>query len=256
MRLLIKPGTEAEPTVSFRPREFRGSRFRCLLATSQTKPKISKWLNALVHPHASVSEHDMQMPAGFACPDEAKLGETRGFLDDTQRERVASWWLAVRENANTPNWDLVSTCTIGGREGIILAEAKAHVSELKEDDCCAARNKDNYDKICSAIEDAAKELGNGWSLNPNGRYQLSNRFAWAWKIATLGKPVVLVYLGFLNAEEMQPQQPFNDAADWETHLRKYAKGYIPDDAWESPKIIGGVPLIPLIRSAEVNIRAL
>lgn len=254
MRSLIKPGTEAEPTVSFRPREFRGSRFRCLLATSQIKPRISEWLNALVHPHASVSEHDIHMPAGFARPEEAKLGETRDFLDDTQRERVVSWWLAAHENANTPNWDLVSTCTIGDREGLILAEAKAHVSELKEDDCCTARNKDNYNKICSAMDDASKELGNGWNLNPNGRYQLSNRFAWAWKIATLGKPVVLVYLGFLNAEEMQ--QPFNDATDWETRLRNYARGCVPDNAWESPKIIAGVPLIPLIRSAEVNIRAL
>ena len=28
---------------------------------------------------------------------------------------------------------------------------------------------------------------------------MSNRFAWAWKLADLGVPVVLVYLGFFRA---------------------------------------------------------
>lgn len=34
---------------------------------------------------------------------------------------------------------------------------------------------------------------------------MSNRFAWAWKLATMEVPVVLVYLGFLNATEMGDQ---------------------------------------------------
>jgi hypothetical protein len=36
-------------------------------------------------------------------------------------------------SANTPNWDLVSGCQIGNRQGLILVEAKAHEGELADD---------------------------------------------------------------------------------------------------------------------------
>ena len=42
-----------------------------------------------------------------------------------------------------------------------------------------------------------------WALSTRHHYQLSNRFAWSWKLAMLGVPVVLLYLGFLNAQDMQ-----------------------------------------------------
>jgi crotonobetainyl-CoA:carnitine CoA-transferase CaiB-like acyl-CoA transferase len=32
----------------------------------------------------------------------------------------------------------------------------------------------------------------GWSLSVDSHYQICNRFAWAWKIASLGVPVVLI----------------------------------------------------------------
>jgi len=245
--------TNAERDVAFQAREFRGSRFRCLLATCLPKAKFVDWLNSLIQPHAKVTEHDVYMPFGFSRPDEARLGETRGFLSEKQRECVTSWWLAVREKANTPNWDLLSTCMIEGREGLVLLEAKAHGGELKEHDCCGAKNEQNRKQICQAIEEASKALGSDWALKENGRYQLSNRFAWAWKIASLGKPVVLVYLGFLNANEMP--EPFQDDASWENCLRKYANGCVPQNAWNSDKIVVGTRLIPLIRSANVNVIA-
>ena len=35
------------------------------------------------------------------------------------------WWLAVASNnTRTPNWDIVTTCTIEGKPGIVLIEAK------------------------------------------------------------------------------------------------------------------------------------
>jgi hypothetical protein len=45
-------------------------------------------------------------------------------------------------------------------------------------------------------------LGSGFALSANSHYQLSNRFAFAWKVAKMGTPVVLLYLGFLDAQEM------------------------------------------------------
>jgi hypothetical protein len=31
---------------------------------------------------------------------------------------------------------------------------------------------------------------------------MSNRFTWAWKLAEFGKPIILIYLGFLACDEM------------------------------------------------------
>ncbi len=242
-----------EHQLTFEPREFRGSRFRCLLATSLPKPKFVEWMNSLIQPFAEVTVGDKYMPEGFFQPDEAKLGETKGFLDGDQRQTVTRWWLAVRRNANTPNWDFVSTCKVGEREGLVLLEAKAHAGELKPDDCCGARNQENRERISQAIGEASRALGSGWSLRADRCYQLSNRFAWSWKIASLGKPVVLVYLGFRNAHEMQER--FQDDAAWEHSLLEYADGCVPGTAWNSRIMVNGTPLIPLIRTADINVIA-
>lgn len=245
--------TNGERQVKFREREFRGSRFRCLLATSLPQPKFVEWINSVIRPFAEISERDIHMPEGFCSPEEARLGETSKFLNAEKRKILTDWWLAVSESANTPNWDLVSTCNVDGRDGLILLEAKAHNGELKPDDCCGAKEPRNREQIYQAVEEASKALGTGWSLKADHCYQLSNRFAWAWKAASLGVPVVLVYLGFLNAVEMP--QPFQDHADWERRLHEYADGSMPRNVWNSRVTIGGTPLIPLIRSTDVNVLA-
>jgi hypothetical protein len=208
-------------------------------------------MNSLIQPFAEVTVGDRYTPGGFLRPDEAKLGETKGFLDPDERETVTRWWLAVRGNANTPNWNLVSTCKIGGRDGLVLLEAKAHAGELKRADRCGAGNQQNSERIIEAIGEASKALGNGWSLRADRCYQLSNRFAWSWKVASLGKPVVLVYLGFLNACEMP--EHFQDDAAWEHSLVEYAGGCVPPTAWNSRIMVNGTPLIPLIRPANVSV---
>jgi hypothetical protein len=74
------------------------------------------------------------------------------------------------------------------------------------------------------------------------------------KVATLRVPVVLVYLGFLHAREMD--QAFLGHGAWEDCLLRYAEGCVPRGAWISDSItISGTPLIPLIRSAHVNVTA-
>jgi hypothetical protein len=239
--------------IRFEKRGFHGSRYRCLMATHQPRPVVVTFLNSLVQPSAEVSDEDRYMPEGFCKPDEAKLGETSGFLTDEQREIATSWWLAVRQHANTPNWDIVSTCKIAGQRGLMLVEAKAHVGELKPNDCCGAGNEKNRQRIGVAIADAKQNLGEGWSLSVDSHYQLSNRFAWAWKVASLGVPVVLVYLGFLNANEMV--KPFTSHRAWENCLLTYAHGIVPRHFWNSGALnVNGVPMIPLICSADVNVK--
>jgi hypothetical protein len=243
---------EKRDKLCFEKREFKGSRFRCLLVTHQPKPTVLAFLNSLVGPFATVSPDDRFMPEGFCKPDEARLGETPGFLFDEQRRIVANWWLAVPERANTPNWDIVATCKVAGRGGLLLVEAKAHASELKPIDCCGATNEDNRQQIKEAIAEASEKLGEGWHLSSEPHYQLSNRFAWAWKLASLEVPVVLIYLGFLMAEEMR--DPLANHEAWERCLLTYAEGTVPRSVWNASHIrVKGTPVIPLIRSAEVNV---
>ena len=187
---------------------------------------------------------------------EARLGKAPKFLTDEQRETVTSWWLAHRRRANTPNWDIACTATIDGRESLILVEAKAHSSELKVKGKRSG-NQENHDKIGSAIQQANDGLNAvlpGWALSRDSHYQLANRFAWSWQIASLGVPVVLVYLGFLRAEEMCDQgEPFADADAWESFGKEYSQGIVPGAAWNTQLLIQGTPLQALLCSIKVDL---
>jgi hypothetical protein len=96
-----------------------GSRARCVLLTNGSKETVATRLSGLAAPFASVDPQlDFWMPRGFADPHEARLGEALSFLSSEQREAVTAWWLAVRQHANTPNWDIASTATIHGATGL------------------------------------------------------------------------------------------------------------------------------------------
>jgi hypothetical protein len=210
-------------------RERRGSRPRCILLTDGSNEDVARRLSALAAPFAIIdSDHHRWMPRGFAEPKEPKLGDALSFLSDEHREAMTAWWLAVRERANTPNWDIASTATINGTEGLLLVEAKAHTAEIKTDGKAAGGRAENHSRIGAACREANAALNSvlpGWNLWIGSHYQLCNRFAWAWKLASLGVPVVLVYLGFLHAEEMQDQgHPFTDAKQWERLLRGHSEG--------------------------------
>jgi len=64
-----------------------------------------------------------------------------------------------------------------------------------------------------------------------------------WKIASLGIPIVLVYLGFLNAVEMVDRgKTFESNAKWKACLMDYAKGVIPSDARGNRFEVAGTPV--------------
>jgi len=227
----------------------RGSFPCCLLFMEGKEAVVADSLTKLVGlPEVHVEAKDLWMPRGLPLLkadgtwdkspiEEAKLGESEGFLSKAQREEVTRWWLAVRERANTPNWDIASTCTIEGKAGLLLVEAKAHDKELKEDG--KPRDEDasegsiaNHEQIGRAIAEASAELNKtmaGWNLSCDSHYQLANRFAWAWKIASMGVPVVLVYLGFVGAKDVNDLgEPFVDGADWTRVLMEHSRGIVPE----------------------------
>ena len=112
---------------------------------------------------------------------------------------------------------------------------------------------ENHKRIGEAITEAnngLKQVADGsWNLSIDSHYQLSNRFAWAWKLATLGIPVVLVYLGFLKAKDM-PKPCFSDKAGWERALKEHCDGIVDNSYWGKVLDIAGTPLIPLIQAIE------
>lgn len=246
---------DGENTITLCAREFKGSRLRCLLLTSQVPEEVAEFLSALVSPHAEIKPAMKWAPRGFLEPDEAKLGETAGFLSEKDRLTLTQWWLAKPGRANTPNWDLVSECRIGNSSGLILVEAKAHEGELGDDSCGAI--KDNGVSIQAALAQATaawNQLLPGFVLSADSHYQLSNRFAFAWKVAELGTPVVLVYLGFLNAREMGAHCLTHDE-QWRACVLKKSAGLIPEAAWGRTFDVNGTLLTVLIRSADVSITA-
>jgi hypothetical protein len=84
-----------------------------------------------------------------------------------------------------------------------------------------------------------------WNISRDSCYQMSNRFAWAWMPTELGIPVVLVYLGFVGADEMIDKgKPFADAAAWEALVTSHSAALFPSDVWGHETRA----LVPLIRS--------
>lgn len=230
----------------------RGSLMRCLMLTSGSATQFSALMNTLVAPHANVPTTATYMPRGFCSPIEAWLGISEDFLTTDQRKELVSWWLAVDRNIRLPSWDIVSTCTIEGRTGLVVIEAKAHVLELKPTDKCTSANAENKKRIEVAVAEANAELNAllpGWNLRTESHFQLCNRFAWSWKLASMGIPVVLVYLGYLHADEMTDiGQPFTSGEHWADSVRAYSKGVVPDAAWDSRIDVNGTPLRAIVRS--------
>ena len=227
------------------------------MLSSLSEIHVAKSLSDLIWPHGLVEATDVWRPRGFLDPKEPELCDTDEFLPPEVCDQMPSWWLAITRGARTPVWDIAAICTIPGydRKGVLLVEAKAHSEELSKGGKQPGVEA-NHERIGDAIQEANSSLNGvlaGWNLTRDSHYQLSNRFAWAWKLSQLGIPVVLVYLGFLNAKEMEDQgEPFVDARQWRDCLIDHAQGIVPERAWESRLLTGQAPLIPLIRSVDLS----
>ena len=252
----------------------RGSKPRCHLLTRGTREDVAVRLTALMSGHGTISSTDCWMPDGFDDIREIELHKGVKLLDQAICNELGCWWLPNdRLDERTPNWDVASTCTIEGRCGLLLVEAKAHDNELlkeaagrslitREKGDQAARDA-SHNTIKAAIEEAQAELtaatGLPWGISRDSHYQMSNRFAWAWKVAHLGVPVVLVYLGYLVANEVlgPPSRlgaPFPDAKSWEDLVRDQGSGIVPDEAWGHRLEIDGTPFFPLIAAIRQSLR--
>lgn len=251
-----------------------GSRPRCVSWMHGERQAVSERLTRLVnYPGVVVAPESQWMPRGIPIqnPDgiwdvspaeEAKLDQPNDLIAECESQQLANWWLEHAGNANTPNLDIASTCMVYGRNGILIVEAKAHVGELMGEEKgkqlknnASDRSFDNHLKIGRAIADAAarfqRSTGQPCAISRDMCYQMSNRFALASKLTEMGYAVVLVYLGFLNAHEMQDGRTLlTSERQWAEAVAKHSEVLFPNGLWNKAWKLNGHAFIPLIRSLE------
>ena len=247
-----------------RPNERRGSKPRCHQLTHGGPEEVAARLTDLIQPWGHVRPNDQWMPRGFDDLEEAQLHNAPRLLPTEMGQVLKTWWLSVcSPTSRTPNLDIASTCSVGDRPGLLLVEAKAHDQELTKEETgkrltspVSANARRNHVRIGACIQEAnlvlADATGQPWAMSLEWNYHMSNRFAWAWKVAELGVPAILVYLGFLQAGDMEKDgEPFADHAEWERLVRSHSAPLFSRDIWNQSWSVGGHALIPLIRTATV-----
>ncbi len=248
----------------------KGSKPRCHLLMSGTAEEVAQQLSSLIEPWGKVQATDRWMPNGFVQHEEAQLHKAEKIIPDWgERDSLLNWWLAVPGTPRTtPNWDIASTCTIQGKPGILLIEAKAHDAELRNEERgkplggednkgVLTDSRRNHVRIGSCIQEASlalsEQTGLSWALSRDWNYQMANRFAWAWKLLELGKPVILIYLGFLACDEMRKdptQTPIVSKDDWQQMIEAHSRTLFPCEVWNREWHVHGQSFIPLIRTLD------
>lgn len=246
-----------------KPKERRGSKPRCHLLTNGSADQVAARLTELATPFGHVSPYDHWMPQGFDDLEEAQLHKVPRLINAEIGKGLREWWLAgYSPNSMTPNFDIASTCTIKGKVSLLLIEAKAYDEELNQETAgkklaedASEDSKANHKKIAAAILTARDGLTYAtslkWQISCDSHYQMSNRFAWSWKLTDLGYPVILVYLGFLKAGEMRDKgNPFVNHSDWARLVKEHSEPLFPPEVWGRRWMYNGQPFIPLIKSIE------
>jgi len=209
-----------------------------------------KPLNQLLSKYSiEIRSRDKWQPS-VRCRKEATIRQMGPFLP--ARVGVADlldWWLVVQRGANTPNWDLISTCSFNGKEGLLLVEAKAHASECShagKSRPSSPNGTRNHERISQRTCEAnaawnALDIGE-FRLCVDKCYQLSNRMTWLWHLAKLGIPTVLLYLGFIG-EEHFPGDFFRSANHWSQVMNDYAGEVMPSDLIGRTVKFAGTPAL-------------
>lgn len=222
-------------------------------------------LNGLLGPSGvTVDSGDIHRPLGHGDGVEFELADFCWCFRPRWRvhECLRSWWLPslpLNKNARTPVWDLISTCTMLGRKGLLLVEAKTHEGELdwkgkRLDAEASEQSKLSYEHIRTAVACASHGLtrvfGARVSLDVRSHYQLATRVAWATFLASQGIPVALLYLGFTGDSAIPLF--LKDDAHWQRSMGAYMIGKLPLELPEKwLKFPGGGAFNLLIRSRPV-----
>lgn len=187
-------------------------------------------------------------------------------LDSGLQADLKEWWLVDFDgNPRMPQPDLVSTCKIEGKRGLLLIQVQkrddSYFSEGKKER--ESTNMPNHKNIGTRLIETNGRLKSKtnltFRLSRDSYYQLSNRFAWTWKLAHLGIPVVLVYLGFTNPKNIKNKIKdvyLNHGAFIDSITKGDPAEIVDPSAWDKKfEVVNGdkkTPFIALLRSLECN----
>ena len=176
-------------------------------------------------------------------------------------EMPSCWWVTGR--GTRPTWDLLCHPIVSEKPGLLLVEAKAHEGELdwagkRLQPSAKLASKVNHAQIADCIREtnvALNKLCDGvFGLDVDSHYQLANRIAYAWKLADLGLPVVLLYLGFTHDNYFDDY--IRDDAHWQRVMGGYMQGVVPQQFPERVhNLASGGSLQMLVRCLRVPERS-
>lgn len=211
---------------------WKGSQLRCLLLSSLAPDKLQHVLKSIIEQknqgsiRVDFTKDFKYFPKGPTCHKEVELDKARIPINGSTEycKKLQGWWLD--KYARTPVWDFVCTATIDNTPGLILIEAKAHQNELvKEKDSSGAKEGSaNRSKIESVLSEVNTKYN--YKLSASNYFQLSNRIAWSIKLASLGIPVVLIYLGCIDTKELSISKKdslINRANQWDDLVKAYSE---------------------------------
>ena len=154
----------------------------------------------------------------------------RLFQNHKTHNKVLDWLNGNKDIGRMPKWDIAASCQIEDKNGLILIQAITHEEEFNADDKCEATGE-NRKGIMKAIEECNKDLNlrldTHVKLSITSNYQLSNHIAYAWKLANLGIPTVLLYLGYIGDNKNYPNNYIKDHDHWMRILGCFMKGVLP-----------------------------
>lgn len=179
-----------------------------------------RWMQALVQYHPTLLEAELrrllclsnEVSFGWRSPlstDDYAEYRDGDFLDvlglSTLTDALKAFW-----PTHGPQWDALACISDGS---VVLIEAKAHASELRSD--CAASPKSR-----SVIDHAFAKAKRYYGVKENSDwkrryYQYANRLTHLYFLQTHGINASLVFLYFLNDQDMGGPK---SQTDWETSL--------------------------------------
>ncbi len=222
----------------------RGSRLHLLDLLDLGRPGFTEVMNGLLGDSPfKLHEQSDWSPLGHQDSRECYLHK---FCRDRchglfNYEPLMGWW--VPEPWRPPTWDLIATGRVGDKFGILLVEAKANEKEFdwggkRLAPSASIGSKQNHGQITSCIQEANDAL-NGlcdgiFNLSIRSHYQLVNRAAHLWKLASCGIPVVLLYLGFTGDTYFSDCIMTDD--HWQRAMGGYIQGVVPQGFIDRPAI--------------------
>jgi len=257
-----------------------GSQMRCLLLTSMGRASLRDTLMQVInqtkeYANIKILDNFEYYPKGIVNPKEIELDKQLIPIDHSIKYcyELYKWWLGdTKKRERTPVWDMAVTAEIDNTPGLILIEAKAHEGELnkekkgKDKPSASRESMANHERIGKAIDEAREGLNRASQsdkikIDRDMCYQMSNRLAFAWKLARLGIPAVLIYLGFENTTEMidgRKNRLLKNYEQWKRTVNEHSK-MIGFDLWEIPITVEvenakeTVNIYPMIRSVDIKL---